>query len=192
MPHKVLFVDDEPHVTDSLRRALRKEPYDVLSAHSADEALRVLARESVDVVVSDEKMPGMPGSEFLARVCKLYPETIRIILTGQASIEAAIRAINEGEIYRFLTKPCNEVDLAFTIRQALQLKDLMVISRRLWEKTKRQSSILQELEQEHPGITRVKRDSTGAIIMDDDADNDFDTLIDQFEKSCYFSSTEKK
>jgi two-component system probable response regulator PhcQ len=192
MPHKVLFVDDEPHVTDSLRRALRKEPYDVLSAHSADEALRVLARESVDVVVSDEKMPGMPGSEFLAMVCKLYPETIRIILTGQASMEAAIRAINQGEIYRFLTKPCNEADLAFTIRQALQLKDLMVISRRLWEKTKRQSSILQELEREHPGITRVKRDSTGAIIMDDDTDDDFDALIDQFEKQCYFSSTGKK
>jgi hypothetical protein len=70
--------------------------------------------------------------------------------------------------YRFLTKPCHEADLAFTIRQALQWKDLLVISRRLWEKTKRQSSILQELEREHPGIPRVKRDATGAIIMEED------------------------
>jgi two-component system probable response regulator PhcQ len=107
MPRRVLFVDDEPHVTESLKRALRKEPYEVLSANSADEALEVLARQPVDVVISDEKMPGMQGSEFLAVVCKQYPETIRIIMTGHGSIEAAIRAINEGEIYRFLTKPCN-------------------------------------------------------------------------------------
>ena len=192
MSRKVLFVDDEPHVTDSLKRALRKEPYEVQSANSAESALKILAREPVDVVISDEKMPGMQGSEFLAVVCKQYPETIRIILTGQGSMEAAIRAINEGEIYRFLTKPCNEVDLAITIRQALELKDLMVISRRLLEKNKRQSAILQELEKEHPGITRVKRDSTGAIIMDEDMDNDLDTWIDQSEKSGHFGNTGKK
>ena len=192
MSRKVLFVDDEPRVTESLKRALRKEPYEILSANSANEGLKVLAREPVDVVISDEKMPGMPGSEFLALVRKQYPETIRIILTGGASMEAAIRAINEGEIYRFLTKPCNEVDLAITIRQALQLKDLMVISRRLLEKNKGQSVLLQDLEKKYPGITKVKRDSTGAIIMDDDTDNDFETLIDQFEKSYNFSSPGRK
>jgi hypothetical protein len=93
--------------------------------------------------------------------------------------------------YRFLTKPCHEADLAFTIRQALQWKDLLVISQRLWEKTKRQSSILQELEREHPGIPRVKRDATGAIIMEDDPDKDFNALIDQFERSCFFRSEKK-
>jgi len=177
MPRKVLFVDDEPHVTESLKRTLRKEPYEVLSANSAKDALQILARSPVDVVISDEKMPGMQGSEFLAVVCKQYPETIRIILTGHGSMEAAIRAINEGEIYRFLTKPCNEVDLAVTIRQALQLKDLTGVSRRLLEKNKRQSSILQELEKEHPGITKVKRTSTDAIILDDEMDNDMEKLI---------------
>lgn len=192
MSRKVLFVDDEPRVTESLKRALRKEPYEILSANSANEGLKVLAREPVDVVISDEKMPGMPGSEFLAVVRKLYPETIRIILTGGASMEAAIRAINEGEIYRFLTKPCNEVDLAITIRQALQLKDLMVISRRLLEKNKHQSVLLQDLEKKYPGITKVKRDSTGAIIMDEDTGNDLETLIDQFEKSYNFSSPGRK
>jgi two-component system probable response regulator PhcQ len=179
MPRRVLFVDDEPHVTESLKRALRKEPYEVLSANSADEALEVLARQPVDVVISDEKMPGMQGSEFLAVVCKQYPETIRIIMTGHGSIEAAIRAINEGEIYRFLTKPCNEVDLAITIRQALQMKDLTGISRRLLQKNKHQSAILQELEKEHPGITKVKRTATGAIILDDEMDNDIDKSINK-------------
>ena len=177
MTRKVLFVDDEPHVTDSLKRSLRKEPYEVLSANSASEALRVLARGPVDVIVSDEKMPGMPGSEFLAQVCKLYPESVRIILTGHGSMETAIRAINEGEIYRFLTKPCNEVDLAITIRQALQLKDLKVISQRLLERNKNQSAILRELEKKHPGITKVERDSTGAITLGVEINDDVEKFL---------------
>jgi two-component system probable response regulator PhcQ len=73
----------------------------------------------VDVVISDEKMPGMSGSEFLSLVRQEYPDTIRIILTGYGSLESAIRAINEGEIYRLFTKPCNVIDLAITIRLAL-------------------------------------------------------------------------
>ena len=179
MNRKVLFVDDEPHVTDSLKRSLRKEPYEILSANSASEALKMLAREPVDVVVSDEKMPGMQGSEFLAQVCKLYPETVRIILTGHGSMEAAIRAINEGEIYRFLTKPCNEVDLAVTIRQALQLKDLKAISQRLLEKNKNQSAVLRELEKKHPGITKVERDSKGAIILGVEIDDDVEKFLSE-------------
>jgi len=179
MNRKVLFVDDEPHVTDSLKRSLRKEPYEVLSANSASEALKMLAREPVDVVVSDEKMPGMQGSEFLAQVCNLYPETVRIILTGHGSMEAAIRAINEGEIYRFLTKPCNEVDLAITIRQALQLKDLKVISQRLLERNKKQSAILRELEKKHPGITKVERDSKGAIILGVEIDDNAEKFLSE-------------
>lgn len=167
MQCKVLFVDDEPHVTEALKRSLSKQPYEVLSANSAEEALKILEREPVHVVVSDEKMPGMSGSEFLAIVCQKYPGTIRMILTGQASLEAAIRAINEGEIYRFFTKPCNGADLAITIRQALQLKDLMAESLRLRQTVRRQTAILQELEKEHPGITGVKRNLEGTIVVDD-------------------------
>jgi len=85
MARKVLFVDDELHVTEGLKRALRKEPYEIMSANSADKALEILARQPVDIVVSDEKMPGMSGSEFLTVVCRKYPDTIRIILTGHAS-----------------------------------------------------------------------------------------------------------
>ncbi len=176
MPHKVLFVDDEPHVTEGLKRVLRKEPYDFLSASSAKEALVILKREGVDVVVSDEKMPGMSGAELLTVVRREYPDTIRIILTGHASLDAAIRAINDGGIYRFLTKPCNEADLAVTIRQALQQKDLMAESRQLLKKVRLQSALLQELEKAHPGITHVKRSIQGAVILDD-ADCDLDMLI---------------
>lgn len=102
MPYKILLVDDEPHVTEALRRTLHTEPYEILSANSANEALQIPAREPVTVVISDERMPGMRGTEFLARVYRDYPETIRIMLTGHANLELAMRAINEGQIYRFL------------------------------------------------------------------------------------------
>lgn len=180
MESTILFVDDEPRVTEALKRALRKEPYRVLSADSAARGLEILAREPVDVVVSDELMPGMPGSEFLARVRRDYPDTARIILTGHANLESAIRAINEGQVYRFLTKPCNELELIVTIRQALQHKELMAKSRQLLLAAKRQHAILEDLEKAHPGITSVDRDQQGVIVLDEDV-TDVEALIEGIE-----------
>ncbi len=165
MQHNVLIVDDEPTITDMLRDVLSREPYGTLSASSAEEALTILAREQVDVVISDEKMPGMSGSEFLAVVRQKYPDTIRMILTGHASLESAIRAINEGEVYRFFTKPCNVRDLVITIRQALQQKDLMKENQRLFKMMKRHPALLEAIEKQYPGITKIKRDARGAIII---------------------------
>jgi len=168
MQHTVLIVDDQPAIRNVLEDALSHEPYDILYAASAEDALGILTRHQVDVVISDELMPGMSGSEFLAVVRRKYPDTIRIILTGHASLESAIRAINEGEIYRFLTKPCNVLDLSVTIRHALQQKDLMKENERLLQIVKQQSISLQALEEQYPGITKVKRDVSGAVIIDDD------------------------
>jgi len=170
MSNRVLIVDDEPRVTDGLKRALRKEQYEIASAGSAEEALRILEREPVDVVVSDEKMPGMCGSEFLAMVARDYPETVRIILSGQSSLEAAVRAINEGQIYRFLLKPCSEIDLAITIRQALEQKSLMAKNQKLLKMVKQQYRLLRDLEREHPGIARVRRGAGGVVVIDEESD----------------------
>jgi len=178
MVPRILLVDDEPRIIEALRRTLHKEPYEILSASSADEALGILARERVEVIVADEMMPGMQGSELLTEVCHRYPDTMRIILTGHANLESALRAINEGRIYRYLTKPCNELELKVTLRQALQHRELAVASRRLLKKIKRQHSILQQLESEHPGISVLHQDSNGTILLDD-ADLNLDDLIKQ-------------
>jgi len=178
MAHTVLFVDDEPNVTEGLKRFLRKEPYKMLSAESAKEALEILATEKVDVVVSDEKMPGITGSEFLALVCKKYPDTIRMMLTGQLSMATAINAINEGEVYRFFIKPCNEQELAYAIRQALKQKELMIEAKRLLEASKQQASVIEKLKVEHPELVEVERDKDGAIVIDNIlSDTDLDKLI---------------
>ena len=112
-------------------------------------------------------MPSMTGTQFLAVFRKDYPDTIRIILTGHASLESAMRAIDEGEIYRFLTKPCNPVDLSVTIRQALQQKYLKNENKRLEKIVEQQSFSIKEIENKYPGITKVKRISEGLIIIDD-------------------------
>ncbi len=119
MKNHVLFVDDELGVTKAMERALCSQNYSVITANSAKEALEILAARKIQVVVSDEKMPHMTGAEFLAIVRQKYPETVRIMLTGQASLGAAVSAINDGEIYRFLMKPCDTDELELTIRTAL-------------------------------------------------------------------------
>ncbi len=162
----VLLVDDEPNVTAALRRRMRNEPYEVLTASSAREALALFENQKIDLVISDEQMPGMKGSELLAIVNQRYPDTIRMILTGHASLDSAIRAINEGEIYRFFVKPCNEVDLIFSVRHALEQKTLSEENSRLKVEIQHKDALLERLERENPGISDVACDDDGAVLID--------------------------
>jgi two-component system probable response regulator PhcQ len=168
----ILLVDDEPRVADALSRHLSKQRYQILRAGSAAEACQVLEHQRVDVVVCDERMPGESGSEFFARVRRRYPNTIRIILTGHGSLEAAIRAINEGEVYRFFLKPCDPTDLLFTIQRALDHKRLEVRTGELLGGFRRQSALLEELERDRPGLLRLELDESGAIVVNEDDPED--------------------
>ncbi|RLF59744.1 MAG: response regulator [Thermoplasmata archaeon] len=181
MKHKVLIVDDEQSTRKLMKEALGMEPYELLVADSAEKALEIFRKEPVDVVISDEMMPGMPGSEFLALVRKKYPDTIRMILTGHASVEGAIKAINEGQIYHFFTKPCRIYDLAITVRKALQQKELMKKSRQLLRLAQHQSTFIDKIEKKYPGITRVKKDDRGEILLDDGVEEDYDALIHEIK-----------
>ena len=176
----ILLVDDDSHVTDALQRSLRREPWDFHAAAGADEALRILAEYAIDVVVSDEQMPHMNGSVLLSQIRRRYPETVRIILSGQASLENVIRAINEGEIYRFCLKPVNSADIAMTIRQALQQKQLLSLSRRLLRKYQKRMAMLDELERLQPGITQLQLDEDGAIVDDSD-EGDIEVFIAEMD-----------
>jgi two-component system probable response regulator PhcQ len=178
----ILLVDDEPHVTDALKRALRREPYEWLTATSGAAAQAILERQHVDVVVSDEQMPGMSGSEFLSKVRKQFPHTIRMILSGQASLEAAVRAINEGEVYRFFLKPCNPVELIFTIQQALSHKRLEEQSRRLLRGFQRQAAMLAKLNDKDSDLLRLDTDAQGVLIIDEsDGEVDVTDLLAEIE-----------
>jgi EAL domain-containing protein (putative c-di-GMP-specific phosphodiesterase class I) len=117
----VLLVDDEPELLAGLRLALRKEPFDLLTASSGREGLALLEQHPVALVVSDERMPEMPGSVFLTEVRLRHPDVERVVLTGQASMEATIAAINDARVFRFLTKPCRPDELATAIRDGLEV-----------------------------------------------------------------------
>lgn len=189
MRRRILLVDDEPHVTTGIKRVLSQDPYDVVCVESAKEAFAVMAKESVDVVISDERMPGLSGSEFLSAVYKKYPETVRIILTGEATLEAAVRAINDGQIYRFLIKPCNDLDLRMTVKRALQQRDLMIQAARLLAASRHQSELIREAQIANPELFEIKRDREGTIIVENpwvglkgDLDNLIQEIIEQTDE----------
>lgn len=178
MGHSVLLVDDDPNILAGLRRALRQENYQVTTAEGAAEALAALQQSPADLIVTDEGMPGMSGTELLARVREQYPDTLRILLTGKGSFEVAIEAVNRGEVFRLFAKPCNPVELGLAIRQALKQKELLLESRRLLKTVRRQRLALEELESEARGIGRVVRDRSGAIVLDD-VPLDLDALLQE-------------
>ena len=156
--HVILLVDDEPNVLSALQRVLHKEPYEVLTANSGTEALILLAEREVDLIVADQDMPILTGTMFLAEVRRKYPETVRYILTGKASLEVAVDAINAGEVARFLMKPIDENEFRLVIREGLRQKDLMAEVRRLLQVTRLQSAVLDQLESEHPEIIGLVRE----------------------------------
>jgi two-component system probable response regulator PhcQ len=165
MKHKVLIIDDESITLSVLEKTFEGEPYDVICANSGQNALAILEREEFDLIVADEMMPGMTGTELFEITKKKYPDTFRIILTGHANLESAITAINRGEVYRFLTKPCNLEDLKITVRHAIDHRELKRENDSLIQKIKDQSKTIENLEKKQPGITKVKRDSNGAVII---------------------------
>ena len=146
MPDRaILCVDDEANVLSALARLLRKEEYRFLSAPHGEEGLDVLAREPVQVVIADQRMPGMSGVEFLKKVKALFPDTIRVVLSGTADVNVVLESINQGEIYRFITKPWNDDELKVTIRQCLAQHDLVVQNRNLVELVRAQIRELQRV-----------------------------------------------
>ena len=169
MPHRVLLVDDEANVLHGLQRLLVDEPYEIFTAKSAAEGLALLREQQISLVVSDERMPGMSGSEFLSVVREEFPDTMRIILTGQASLEAAIRAINSGGIHRFLVKPCKQEELVCALKQTLEFRTVLVKAYQLLKINREQADELERLEQARPGLTAVNRNSASFLIVDESA-----------------------
>lgn len=143
--YRLLCVDDEPNILSSLRRLFRGKGYQVLVANSAQEGLSILETESVDLVISDMRMPVMDGAVFLEHVRERWPETIRLLLTGYADIQSIIDAINRGEIYRYITKPWDDNDIVLIVRQALERKALEQEKLRLEALTFKQNEELKSL-----------------------------------------------
>jgi CheY-like chemotaxis protein len=114
----LLLVDDESNVISALKRILRRDGYRILSAGGAQEGLELLAKHPVGVILSDQRMPGMTGIEFLSKVKVMYPNIVRMVLSGYTEVSTMTEAINRGAIYKFLTKPWEDAPLRATIKEA--------------------------------------------------------------------------
>lgn len=142
--HSILLVDDESSILKSLVRLLRKTEHTVHTASGGQEALELIkaAEKPFSVIVSDQRMPGMTGAEFLARSLEYLPNAIRFLLTGYSEIDSIVDAINKGQIHRFIQKPWNDNDLILTLEQGIRQYELVLENKRLLAVTQKQNSQL--------------------------------------------------
>ncbi|HMK43068.1 MAG TPA: response regulator [Dissulfurispiraceae bacterium] len=178
----ILLVDDEKNVLEALKRAFYDDPWTVLTASNASDAFTLLLRYPIKVIISDEQMPGVAGSALLALVRERFPSAIRIMLTGHASIDAAMRAINDGEIYRFLTKPWDNNELRIIVRTALEKYNLEEENRRLLALVRQQAVEMKLLERQFPGISKLERDESGQIVVPEISEEELQQIVEQCQR----------
>lgn len=141
----VLFVDDETNILSALGRLFQPIGYKLLFAESAQQALSVLGAEPIDVIVTDMRMPGLTGTQLLAEVAKNFPNTYRILLTGFGDINAAVGALNDGGIYRYLSKPWIDEEVLGAVQDAIKLRNLEREKERLQEIAFKRNEELRDL-----------------------------------------------
>lgn len=146
-PYTLLIVDDETSITRSLERLFRREGYRILTAQSGAEGLEILQEEcrNVALIISDQRMPGMSGAQFLEKAKAVAPDAVRFLLTGYSDMNAVIQAVNDGGIHRYLTKPWNDDGLLLHVRHSLEHYELLNENRRLTELTAEQNRVLKDL-----------------------------------------------
>lgn len=178
---KILCVDDEPNILSALRRTLTSFGYNVISANSGQEGLKLLQKEPVQLVISDMRMPGMDGVSFLEYVSVKWPDTVRVLLTGYSSLESTIDAVNRGHVYCYIAKPWDDDDLKVTVSQALHHYDVVMENKRLADQVRAQQDQMleqqreiEQLKRKHPGLMAVERTDDGSIIIDDDDEEESD------------------
>ena len=131
MERTLLLVDDEENITSALVRLLRRDGYNILRANSGEAGLELLAQNEVGVIISDQRMPGMTGVEFLGKVRELYPDTVRVVLSGYTELNTVTDAINRGAVYKFLTKPWEDELLRANVEEAFQRYEMKMENARL-------------------------------------------------------------
>jgi signal transduction histidine kinase len=152
--HTLLVVDDEPDVVQSVQDLLRLD-YQVLGATRAKDGLKILQEQEVHLVMTDQRMPEMTGVEFLSHVRGDHPEAIRLLFTGYADLKAVVDAINQGSVYRYITKPWDPDDLQIIIRQAAEQYDLLVERKRLLAELQEKNLELQQANEMKEAFIRV-------------------------------------
>lgn len=167
--HSVLIVDDEVNILNSLSRLLRSDDLEVITAESAHEGLEKLKNcGGTDVVISDNRLPDIAGIEFLVKVRLLFPDIIRILITGYPDLDSAIDAINRGQVYRYIAKPWDAKELKAIVVQAIGYFDVLRDNRALIKIAKQQAEWLSALKKKYPQISQSNDlDKSTTYIIDE-------------------------
>ena len=172
----LLLVDDEENVLNALLRVLRRDGYMLHTARSVHEAFDILARQPIEVVLSDQRMPEKSGAAFLSEVKELYPSTVRLMLSGYTEVGAVTEAINRGAIYKFLTKPWDDEQLRANVREAFQRHAMEAQNIRLHREVEEVNTQLLQLnhtlEQELQARNqRIRRDTSVVGVLQEMIDH---------------------
>lgn len=177
--YRLLIVDDEENILRALTRVLAvsnggAQQFSIETMNSPEAALRRAEEAKFDLVLSDYRMPGMDGVQFLRRFREIQPDAARLILSGYADLDGMIGAINDAQIFRFIPKPWRDEELRSALLQALTYHHLLSENQRLADlvrqqqgKLSRHELELRRLEQEHPGITKVNWGPNGEVMLDE-------------------------
>lgn len=168
----ILLVDDEPNVLKALSRLLKE--YHLSTAGSSEEALIMAENLQFDLVITDYKMPGINGVDFLILFKRMQPDAIRIVLSGFADLEGVQHAINDAEVFRFINKPWSNLEITSVVKNGLAHRRMLLENRALADQVRTQQKLLAEkdaiiktLEAEEPGITKVNWTEEGSIFLDE-------------------------
>lgn len=154
----VLFLDDEENILNSIKRMFIDEPYGIVVAQNSKDALEILAKEKIKVVLSDQRMPDISGTQFLHWVKTQYPDVVRIIFTAYADLDVAEQAINVSGVYRFINKPWNPGELKAAVVNAMYHYDLVLENRHLLETLKEKNIELQTINSRLKNLNDVQRE----------------------------------
>jgi DNA-binding NtrC family response regulator len=161
MPPTILCLDDVSSLVTLVAHYLRELTPNVITATDPDDALAVMLGRDIAVVIADFEMPKMNGVEFLVRSRRIQPETTRILLTSHRTVDTALAGINEGEVFRFLSKPLDGPSIRQAAIEALAHYENSALAQRERRLASRRAAMLDALESDHPSISRVDRDDEG-------------------------------
>lgn len=169
---KIQLLDDEPNILTALKRLLRPHGWEVHTYNNVEDALGGLLEHDYAVIISDYQMPTADGVTYLQFAKQRQPDALRLVLSAYGDRNSMIKAINQAEVYRYLSKPWDDYEVVAAIKSAIDLYELKRENRRLLEQVDAQKQLLRareqellRLEEENPGITRVQRDEDGSVII---------------------------
>jgi DNA-binding NtrC family response regulator len=166
----ILCVDDDPAVLAVVARVLRRDGLEIRTTESPADALAWIANDDIAVLVSDYDMPAMTGAQLAGHAKRLSPETVRVLLTGQKDLQTAVDGINQGEVFRFISKPFDHGELRAVVAAALERHHELAELAGYRASRERARQLRVAVEEDYPGITKVKKDEHGRYVVGDPTD----------------------